>query len=751
LYVRKNKRSPSDEIASISIAHNVRQRGSDGKSVSAPFILAHLGNESTIDPDSVDAVVAQLIKIRDARRAQLAGQGLQETPAAEVRAVRETIKPGLPRIRLLCSKSYGMRMLLEIAWREMGLGAVIRQSLPKGIHDRDAEVQKVFGMVWARLEAPRSKLATLDWLKASAWLPAAANWEVNDLYQTLDHLQRSWPKVEELLATDAFRKRRNDKISLVLADTTAIFTEADMDDVARAEIAQEWAKWDKQGGELGADERPADPRPQTVNNPALRMRGHSKDGHPHDPQIVMGVAMLDSGEVVSHQVFPGNTSDKVVNAALHDRVRTLLPEVALLAVMDAGMAGDPNLQKLHEQGMGWVAGMGVRQGRMVEEVLNGELAWTPLIRTSHRSRKPSRTTWQVACVPVPATYRAVATQPENLVLVSNPERARRDLRMLDTHVSEARVLLAKSNTREPSEVLHPTLRDPKLRGYVRPTADKTQVELDPEAHGRMVATVERQIKRVQRLLSQGHEAETDGAPHMLLRHRTLRHFVRLQDGLVTLDAGAVADARSAVSKESFSIIATKIAEMLAVSNARVVGRTSNPLVSDPKHRRYVRVSDDGQTLVLDEAAVERERKRAGLRVLRTSATEQTAEEILTAYDRLLRVEATFRDFKDVLKIRPMFHRAAPRIRAHVQVCVLAQRCLSWLENRTGKTWGQLRDIFSNIQASEMEQGSTSWFQRTELTAEADGVLERLGYRAGSERWASDQALPVYALPKEDAE
>ena len=128
--------------------------------------------------------------------------------------------------------------------------------------------------------------------------------------------------------------------------------------------------------------------------------------------------------------------------------------------------------------------------------------------------------------------------------------------------------------------------------------------------------------------------------------------------------------------------------------------------------------------------------------------DMTVEEVLTGYDRLLDVESTFRSFKDVLEIRPMYHRAEPRIRAHAQICVLAERCMSWVEEKTGRTWEQLRKLFSRIQASEAEQGSMKWWQRTELEPEAEGVLEMLGYRAGPARWASTEALSVFALQKE---
>ena len=64
----------------------------------------------------------------------------------------------------------------------------------------------------------------------------------------------------------------------------------------------------------------------------------------------------------------------------------------------------------------------------------------------------------------------------------------------------------------------------------------------------------------------------------------------------------------------------------------------------------------------------------GLYVVRTSLTETQldAEATVRAYKRLSAVERAFRSLKTVdLKVRPVFHRTAERVRAHVLLCMLA--------------------------------------------------------------------------------
>ena len=76
----------------------------------------------------------------------------------------------------------------------------------------------------------------------------------------------------------------------------------------------------------------------------------------------------------------------------------------------------------------------------------------------------------------------------------------------------------------------------------------------------------------------------------------------------------------------------------------------------------------------DEASIAAEAKLDGLYGIRTSLPERTLDGpgTVRAYKRLSSVERAFRSLKTVdLKVRPVFHRTAPRVRAHVFLCMLA--------------------------------------------------------------------------------
>jgi len=86
------------------------------------------------------------------------------------------------------------------------------------------------------------------------------------------------------------------------------------------------------------------------------------------------------------------------------------------------------------------------------------------------------------------------------------------------------------------------------------------------------------------------------------------------------------------------------------------------------------ISDTAFTYARDEVSIRREAALDGFYVIRTSleASSLSAEEAVRSYKRLARVERAFRSLKTVdLHIRPIHHRRAERVRAHVFLCMLA--------------------------------------------------------------------------------
>ena len=105
--------------------------------------------------------------------------------------------------------------------------------------------------------------------------------------------------------------------------------------------------------------------------------------------------------------------------------------------------------------------------------------------------------------------------------------------------------------------------------------------------------------------------------------------------------------------------------------------------------KYVRQLPDGR-LALNRAVVLREERLDGKYLIHASDRRLSTEEVALGYRKLLQVERGWRDLKQELDLRPMFHRKEDRIRAHVLLCFLGLLLIRVAENRTQQTWPRIR-------------------------------------------------------------
>jgi hypothetical protein len=474
-------------------------------------------------------------------------------------------------------------------------------------HCRKLEFERlVFAMVLNRLVDPQSKLACNDWIQDQAYFPEGEGWKVDQFYAALDVMEAHAAEISDRVARGQLARLEPEQRRHLLLDTTAAFTESEMDDEQRAEIASWWDAHD--AGQLPA---PVDPRPQVVNDPPLRMRGHSKDHRPDAPQVVVGLATARGGEPVWHEVFAGNTSDKVVTRKLVSEVLSRHPEQEVVVVGDSGMAGSKNLAWLaeHPGKPGWLFGTPVRKERAVEALLRRPGRWKQLERSAPEGP------WTLRACALAPDERVDPNREERLILVRSPSRARRDWRKLEKELATVKAELAK----DPS---------PPPKG-----------------------------SRVRRL-------------------------------------------------------------------------------SSPNRSRLLSWNEEKGRLEVDEEAVASERRRAGVRAMRTTMVDVPPGEVLAAYDQLLGVEADFRTFKSPLRLRPMYHRSAHRIRAHVAMCFLAVLCQREIERRVGRPWAQTRKVLASVHATQMAHGSGTWWQRSELPEDVHEVLRTFGIEEVEQRWVT---------------
>lgn len=141
--------------------------------------------------------------------------------------------------------------------------------------------------------------------------------------------------------------------------------------------------------------------------------------------------------------------------------------------------------------------------------------------------------------------------------------------------------------------------------------------------------------------------------------------------------------------------------------------------------RFLRLTP-GAKLRVNRAAVAREAKLDGKFLLRTSDETLSATDIALGYKALYEVERGWRDTKSTIDLRPVYHRKAERIAAHVQLCWLALLILRVAEVEVGDTWRNIRNELDRMHLVTLRTSEGLVSQRTELTAGQRRILTALG-------------------------
>ncbi len=601
MFIRRDRKSSrkGEQRVYISLAHNVRERLPDGSTRPKPITFARLGREEDLDADLV-------IQMRDALDRYLRkrfGDAVADEHA--IREAADDLAPAARGLQVLASRAYGMRIVVEHVWKSLGLDRALSAIATEHAVQFPFE-RVVFAMVLNRLVDPASKRACNEWVRNEAWLPEAADVDVQHFYRALDLMDAHTDAILDAVGRAAREACPDDELATLLIDTTTSYFESEFDDVERRQILEEWeAFWDGRGAE------PAAPPPQVVNDPPLRMRGHSKDRRPREPQIKIGLVTTARGQMADLQLTAGNESDQRMTLELLRAAQRRLEGHRLVAVMDSGMGGGPNLKAIDElePKVHRVSAVPLRQSKAAEQHL--------LSRPGRWAKHPYREGFVIREVLLDAE-QSPSGRPERWIATRNEAEARRQRRVLDRELERIRAGLAE---------------DDRVDGHGRPVCK---------------------------------------------------------------------------------------------------------LLANPKRRKFLRRTRDGQRWVLDTDRVRLERRRAGVHVLRSTLVDEPIETTLRAYDAQYGIEAEFRTLKSPLKLRPMHHRAGRRIRGHVLMCGLALMVARELERRSGMSLDDVRRAVGRVRAVQIQQGRTRYWQREEWDAEAERVLDALGVKPGPRSWGAER-------------
>ena len=429
--------------------------------------------------------------------------------------------------------TWGPVLVVRALFDQLGLWDILDQHLGKarGVPFAD----RAFALVANRLIAPASEHGLAGWLETDfvcdregrRFLP---HWhrrgrvrvhprQLDAWYRTLDQLLRAKDRIEVALY-HRLRDLFSFKPDLVLYDITSTYFE-------------------------GAG--PAD----------LAKHGYSRDGKPHNVQVIVGVVMV-AGWPISHHVWAGNRID---HSTVQEVIRDLRQRFAfgrLVFVGDRGMVTEANLEAIAREEHGFLVGVKRRRNPQIDGWLEAvdDTKWVTCpggINTRERKTDSPRTRAQEVLSGDPAVRVIVIDSDERRTY----ERAKREQAM-----ERARQRLEKLKERVASGELK-----------------------QPEKIG---AAVERVMQKY--------------------------HGYRYYDWKLTTGGLEFSESAERLGREQ-----------------RIEGK-------------YVVMTGEKDLSIRDAVAL---------------------------YKELTEVESGFRQLKDVLGMRPIYHRIEPRVKAHIFVAALA--------------------------------------------------------------------------------
>jgi hypothetical protein len=98
--------------------------------------------------------------------------------------------------------------------------------------------------------------------------------------------------------------------------------------------------------------------------------------------------------------------------------------------------------------------------------------------------------------------------------------------------------------------------------------------------------------------------------------------------------------------------------------------------------------------------------------------------------------------KQVLDLRPVYHRKEEHIRAHVLLCWLALLLTRTIETSCDDTWPNLRRELERIKLGTFAGPAGTFRQRTELTSPQRAILAKLQLPEPPRLWQLTPAAPT---------
>jgi transposase len=339
-------------------------------------------------------------------------------------------------IQALDAWDWGPILAARSIWTELGLKRLLEQLGGRGREDGVALNERAFVLIANRLVAPGSEHGLARWLETDfccdwqgrRWVPAwrddierkasttprvrVESRQLQQWYRTLDQLVERKEKIEDELYR-SLRDLASFQVDAVFYDLTSTYFEG-------------------------------------KGPPGLGANGHSRDGKPRNPQVLVGLVLIN-GWPIAHHVFPGNWRDA---NTVPDVLRDLDERFGLNRIVfvgDRGMVTSKNLDDLRTRGHGYVVGRNRRRsGEIYDYIQRATGPWIECpvgITASEKSNPPKTLVQEVASnedgVRVFVVHSEERLGFESAQRKKSMERVRIKLAALEKRVAEGRLKSAE--------------------------------------------------------------------------------------------------------------------------------------------------------------------------------------------------------------------------------------------------------------------------------------------------------------------
>lgn len=241
-------------------------------------------------------------------------------------------------------------------------------------------------------------------------------------------------------------------------------------------------------------------------------------------------------------------------------------------------------------------------------------------------------------------------------------------------------------------------------------------------------------------LRTGSEGAAVEALHRKGRYRTLDNGLQIKN--VVMDEGLATERRFVIVKNPDAekrdrLVRDSIVdetkhrlEKLSQLKGKDHTKAACSLRSHGTFGRYI-IQTKGGVLKIDKAKIASEELLDGKFLVSTSNMNLDAADVAMGYKQLFEIERVFRDMKNVLEIRPVYHRLDDRIRSHILICWMSMVLVRYAEEKTGLTWFSINRTLDDITAGLIETKSSTLWYTSQISDEAKYLFSKLSLKLPS--------------------